>query len=208
MPAGASPAGESHGWKWKVLAGVAAATVALDQLTKVAVTRFFDGVDGASREVIPGWFNLILTHNPGAAWGLLGGIRPDWLRILVFVVISVSAVAMVLWLAWKARRDQKLLVWSSALVLGGALGNLVDRLVHGRVIDFLDVYTTAGWFSAFLEKIGRDACHPTYGCHWPAFNVADIAISVGVFLLAAEGYLTKKAAPPVPAKAAEGQGGP
>lgn len=193
-----------HAWKWKILASVAAASIALDQLSKIGVTRFFDGEEGATKPVIPGFFNLVLTHNPGAAWGLLGGIQPDALRIAVFVVISVSAVAMVMWLAWKARADQKLLVWSSALVLGGAVGNLIDRLVHGRVIDFLDVYTNAGWFSGLLEKVGRDACHPTYGCHWPAFNVADIAITAGVFLLATEGFFTKKAATPAVTKPVEG----
>lgn len=193
-------------WKWKVLAGVAAGTVAFDQVTKIGVTRFFDGEEGATKEIIPGFFNLVLAHNPGAAWGLLGNIQPDALRIAVFVVISISAVAMVMWLAWKARPDQKLLVWSSALVLGGAIGNLVDRLLYGRVIDFLDVYTHAGWLSALLEKLGRDPCHATYGCHWPAFNVADIAISAGVFLLATEGFFTKKEAAPAVTKPAEGQG--
>lgn len=197
---------ESHSWKWKILASVAAASVVLDQVTKIGVTRFFGGEEGATKEIIPGFFNLVLAHNPGAAWGLLGGIQPDALRIAVFVVISVSAVAMVMWLAWKARADQKLLVWSSALVLGGAVGNLIDRLVHGRVIDFLDVYTNAGWFSGLLEKVGREACHPTYGCHWPAFNVADIAITAGVFLLATEGFFTKKAATPAVTKPVEGSG--
>jgi len=85
-------------------------------------------------------------------------------------------------------------VWSAALVLGGALGNLIDRLLYGRVIDFLDVYTHAGFFSGLMEAVGKAPCHPSYGCHWPAFNIADIAISVGVFLLATEGWFTKKAA--------------
>lgn len=185
-----------HTWKWKVLAAVAAGTVAFDQVTKIGVTRFFDGVDGSSMPVIPGFFNLVLTHNPGAAWGLLGGIQPDSLRIAVFVVISITAVGMVLGLAWKARHDQKVLVYSAALVLGGALGNLIDRLVYGRVIDFLDVYTRAGAFSGLMETVGKDPCHPVHGCHWPAFNVADIAICIGVFLLATEGWFTKKAAAP------------
>lgn len=195
-------------WKWKVLAAVAAATVAFDQVTKIAVTRFFDGVDGASVPVIPGFFNLVLTHNPGAAWGLLGGIRPDSLRIAVFVVISITAVGMVLGLAWKARQEQKMLIWSTALVLGGAVGNLVDRLLYGRVIDFLDVYTRVGAFSSLMEGVGKDPCHPIHGCHWPAFNVADIAISVGVFLLATEGWFTKKVADPAtpPASPVEGSG--
>lgn len=193
VPAPVAPAADAgHAWKWKIMAAVAAGSVALDQATKVAVTRFFDGVDGATKEIIPGWFNLVLTHNPGAAWGLLGGIRPDSLRILVFIVISVSAVGMVLWLAWKARADQRVLVWAAALVLGGAVGNLIDRLLYGKVIDFLDVYTHAGWFSALVEKIYGGPCHPTYGCHWPAFNVADISISIGVFLLATEGWWGKK----------------
>lgn len=178
--------------KWKLLAAAAAGTVVLDQATKLAVTRYFGGEEGSTLEVLPGWFDLILTHNPGAAWGVLGGIQPDSLRILVFVLISIGAIGMVLWLAWKAKPGQRAIVWSAGLVLGGAVGNLIDRVRLGRVIDFLDVYTHAPWFSNLMETVGKDPCHPAYGCHWPAFNIADIAITIGVVLLATDGMFTRK----------------
>lgn len=181
--------------KWKHLAVVAAGTVVLDQATKLAVTRYFEGQEGSTLEIIPGWFDLILTHNPGAAWGFLGGIEPDWLRILVFVLISIGASAMVLWLAHKAKPGQWAIVWSAGLVLGGAVGNLIDRVRIGHVIDFLDVYTHAPWFSFVRGLVGMDPCHPAWGCHWPAFNIADMAIVIGVGLLATDGMFTRKPKP-------------
>src|SRR5688500_20390574 len=96
--------------RFRFLAIVAFVIVVLDQGTKRLVVWYFEGDDGRTKEIIPGLFDLILTHNPGAAWGMLGDLQPDALRIAVFVVISVAAVAMVLWLAQRARPDQGLLV--------------------------------------------------------------------------------------------------
>ena len=179
-------------WKYQVLGVVATIVVVLDQVVKRWVVSHFDGVEGASQTIIPGTFDLILTYNPGAAWGVLGNVKPEALRIGLFVLISISAVVMVVYLTRRARNDQKLLVWSLALVLGGAIGNLIDRIFIGKVIDYLDFYTHASWFSALMEKISGEGCHATWGCHWPAFNVADIAISVGVAALVLEGFVTKK----------------
>lgn len=178
--------------RFAFLGAVAFVIVVLDQLTKWWVVRHFEDVEGRGVVIIPGVFDLILTRNPGAAWGMLGDLQPDALRIAVFVVISIFAVAMVLWLAARAQPEQKLLVWALSLVLGGALGNLIDRVVAGRVVDFLDFYTHAGWFMSLMESVGRP-CSPVHGCHWPAFNVADICISTGVALLILETFLTSRA---------------
>ena len=178
--------------RYAFLALVASVIVLLDQGTKRWVVWFFENDDGRTKEIIPGVFDLILTHNPGAAWGMLGDLQPDALRIAVFVVISVAAVVMVLWLAQRARPDQRLLVGALSLVLGGALGNLIDRIAAGKVVDCLDFYTHAGWFMGLMERVGRP-CSTVHGCHWPAFNVADICISTGVTLLILETFLTSRA---------------
>lgn len=170
--------------RFRFLGIVAFVLVLADQVTKQWVVRHFENVEGRSQEIIPGLFDLVLTRNPGAAWGMLGDLKPDGLRIAVFVLISIGAVAMVLWLARRAKPDQRLLMWALSLVLGGALGNLVDRVVAGKVVDFLDFYTRASWM------VERWECGHSSGCHWPAFNIADICISTGVFLLILETFLT------------------
>jgi signal peptidase II len=167
------------------LAVVASLVVVIDQAVKRAIVAHFRNVENDPQTVIQGVFDLILTRNPGAAWGMLGNLKPDGLRVAVFVVISIGAVAMVLWLANRARPNQRLLVAALSLVLGGALGNLVDRIYAGRVVDFLDFYSRAGWMVKLLS------CDPGQGCHWPAFNVADMCISTGVTLLVLESFLSK-----------------
>lgn len=180
--------------RFGVLALIATLVVVADQIVKRWVVGFFGDIEGRTHTVIVGTFDLILTRNPGAAWGMLGDLQPDSLRIGVFVAISIAAVGIVLWSARRARPDQRLLVVALALVLGGALGNLVDRVLAGRVVDFLDFYTRAGWFMGLAEKIGRP-CDDALGCHWPAFNVADICISTGVGLLILESFLSPKPKP-------------
>ncbi|HVO30943.1 MAG TPA: signal peptidase II [bacterium] len=175
--------------RYRMLAIVSFLVVVTDQIVKRWVVGFFGNVEGRTRTIVPGFFDLILTRNPGAAWGMLGTLKPDALRIAVFVLISLAAIAMVIWLARKARVEQRLLVSALALVLGGALGNLVDRIVAGRVVDFLDFYTHAEWFMGLAAKV-HYACDAGLGCHWPAFNVADICISVGVALLVLESFLS------------------
>ena len=184
--------------KYGVLALIATMVVVADQLVKRWIVSFFGDVEGRTRPIISGTFDLILTRNPGAAWGMLGDLRPDGLRIAVFVAISIAAVGIVLWSARRARPEQRLLLVALSLVLGGALGNLVDRVAFGRVVDFLDFYTRAPWFMGLAEKVGR-GCDVSLGCHWPAFNVADICISTGVTLLVLESFIAPKAATaPVP----------
>lgn len=167
--------------KFGYLLGLAFALLVADQVTKQWVVARFQGLEGRGETVIPGLFDLIYTRNTGAAWGMLGDLKPDSLRIAVFVAISIAAVAMVVWMARRARPDQRLLLTSLGMVLGGALGNLVDRVVAGSVVDFLDFYTHAAWLG----------CGPQ-GCHWPAFNVADICITTGVGLLILESIVSSR----------------
>jgi signal peptidase II len=108
--------------------------------------------------------NLVLVHNTGAAFGFLSSAG-GWQNIF-FIAIALAASAFILWMSWRLESKDRLLAIALMLVLGGALGNLLDRLIHGYVIDFIDVY---------------------YGTwHWPAFNVADSAITVGAALLIAD----------------------
>lgn len=187
--------------RYRILAIIATTVVIVDQAVKQWIVHYFHGIRNATHPVIPGTFDLIFTRNPGAAWGMLGNLQPDALRIGVFVLISIAAITMVIWLAHRARPDQKLMVIALSLVLGGALGNLVDRILVGSVVDFLDFYTHAGWFMAIAEKL-HNRCDAVLGCHWPAFNVADICISTGVGLLILEGFLGSKAPASAPPPAA------
>jgi signal peptidase II len=136
-----------------------AVVVAVDQLSKYWIMQHFSLF--AVYPVIPGFFNLTLLTNNGAAFGLLAGHPAAWRQAFF---IGVNCVALViLWLAQRSYgRLSTLCAFSLGLIGGGAIGNLIDRIRFGFVIDFLDVY------------VG------TY--HWPAFNLADSAITVGVLL--------------------------
>ena len=140
--------------------GLASGVLALDQVAKVwvsAVMRLHE-----TRPVITGFLSLTLVHNTGAAFGILAGERSP-LRTWFFLLVSFLAIGVVLWLLRQLRPEQKTEAAALSLILGGALGNVIDRVRFGKVIDFIDVYFR------------------TY--HWPAFNVADAAISVGVLVL-------------------------
>lgn len=145
---------------------VAAAVVVLDRLTKWAMLDWLR--PGEVVEVMP-FFNFVLVYNRGAAFSFLAG-APGW-QTPFFVAVAVIASAVVSWLLWR-HPARRLLCAGLALILGGALGNLWDRLQWGAVADFLD-------FHAF-------------GWHWPAFNVADSAITVGAVILIVEGFLHKE----------------
>jgi signal peptidase II len=139
--------------------GIAAIIVLLDQITKVAITKVF--TYGESLPVTS-FFNLVLAYNKGAAFSFLAS-ESGWQRYL-FTAIASFAVIFILYLL-KKHAGQRLFCWALALILGGAIGNLIDRVLYGHVIDFLDFHV-AGW-------------------HWPAFNVADMAIvgGAGLFIL-------------------------
>jgi signal peptidase II len=145
-----------------VLVGV----VILDQLSKLWIIANFSLYE--TREVIPGFFNITFVTNTGAAFGLLAGWDTVW-RQVFFVGVSLMALVVLFFAYRHYRGEGRLAVYGLALVAGGAVGNLIDRLRLGRVIDFLDFY------------IG------TY--HWPAFNVADAGITTGVGLLLLSSFL-------------------
>ena len=149
-----------HGFPARL--GLALLLLALDQATKLWAAGTLDY--GMPVAVLP-FFNLTLVHNPGAAFSFLADAG-GWQRIFFVVLSGVVSAVLVAWL-WRLPREARLLGVALALVLGGAVGNLVDRVAYGYVIDFLDFHA-GGW-------------------HWPAFNVADSAISCGVVLLLVDG---------------------
>lgn len=140
--------------KWLALS---AAVVVLDQLTKYAISASLGPRDVVE---VTSFFNLVLAHNRGAAFSFLAGAS-GWQREF-FVALALLASVWIVWLLRRYPR-QTLFCTALALVLGGAIGNVIDRIVLGAVVDFLD-------FHAF-------------GYHWPAFNVADSAITCGAALL-------------------------
>ena len=140
--------------------GLAVGVLILDQTTKALVSAALRLHE--SRPIIPGVLSLTLVHNTGAAFGILAGEHSP-LRTGFFLVVSVVAMGVVLWLLWRLRPEQKVEAVALSLIFGGAVGNVIDRMRFGKVIDYIDVF------------------YRSY--HWPAFNVADAAISVGVFLL-------------------------
>ncbi len=135
----------------------------LDQATKwLAVT--FIGAHGVIK-VMP-FFDLVLVHNTGAAFGFLSQAG-GWQNVF-FVAVAIVISTVILVMTYRLGAKDRLLAVALMLVLGGALGNLIDRLRFGYVVDFLDVYYQA-W-------------------HWPAFNVADSAITIGALLLILDAF--------------------
>jgi len=142
---------------WRLWLVPSALVIALDQLTKHWVVQAFSFGEASP---VTTFFNLVLAHNTGAAFSFLAEAG-GWQRVFFIVVASVAS-AVIFYLLRKHGR-QTLFALALSLVLGGALGNLIDRIRWGYVVDFLDFY---------------------YGnYHWPAFNVADMAITGGVILL-------------------------
>ncbi len=140
--------------KLVVFAGI---IVLLDQFTKALI---IDHVPfHQTIPVMRGFFNITHIHNPGGAFGLMANLSPT-LRSIIFLFISSLAVGLIFYFYKKTPPNYPWLAAAFALIFGGAIGNLIDRLRFGFVIDFLDLYIS--------------------NLHWPAFNVADSAISVGI----------------------------
>jgi signal peptidase II len=139
---------------------LAIAIVIADQLTKFAASSVL--CCRPPIELAP-FFNLVLAHNTGAAFSFLAG-QPGWQRWFFAAIALVAAIVISVLLVKHARQSgQRRFCAALTLILGGAVGNLIDRLLYGYVVDFVDVHV-AGW-------------------HWPAFNVADSAISIGAVLM-------------------------
>jgi signal peptidase II len=150
-------------WRWFA---IAAAIVVADQVAKWAVLGSFAP---GERRVLTGFFNLVLVFNKGAAFSFLAD-APGWQTPLL-VVFSLVAAVIVSVLLFRSPARAMFCV-GLGMILGGALGNVIDRLRFGQVVDFLDFHAM-GW-------------------HWPAFNVADSAITVGAALLILEGLFHEK----------------
>jgi len=138
----------------------AAAIVFLDQVTKAVIVKNFLLHD--SHTVINGFFNIVYVMNPGAAFGFLADMSETF-RYLFFIGITVLVMMLIIYYIVKIESQNKLYVLSLTLIFAGAVGNLIDRIRFGAVVDFLDFY------------IGT--------AHWPAFNVADSSITIGAVLI-------------------------
>ena len=145
--------------KYVRLVYVGGLIILLDPYTKMLVLKGMPLYHSVA--VIPGFFNLTHIHTPGGAFGFLAG-QDAMLRSMVFVFVSTLAICFILYFYLKTASTHFWLATGLAMIFGGAIGNLIDRIRFGKVVDFLDFY------------IGR--------MHWPAFNVADSAITIGILI--------------------------
>jgi len=145
--------------KYAWVGSIIAIVLVLDQLTKYLVEKYVRMYEVIP--VIPGFFNLTRVRNRGAAFGILSTVPGMW-RSLFFITVTFIAIAVIVVLIKKTH--ERLPVLAFALIAGGALGNVVDRIRFGEVVDFIQWYVKS--------------------YYWPSFNVADSAISIGVALLA------------------------
>jgi len=160
--------------RWKAY-GAALAILVLDRATKMIVearVSFFD-----TYKIIPGFFDIVHSENRGVAFGIFNDSTSEW-RTTLLVLASLAAVALVGVMLWNAQRLDRFSLWGLSLILGGAAGNVFDRMLYGRVTDFLLLYV--GSFQ------------------WPAFNVADSAIVVGSGFLLLDLLRPKRQAANVP----------
>ena len=142
---------------WTRWLGLSAIVIALDQLTKYWVTSRFQLGDSVT---ITSFFNLVLAYNTGAAFSFLADAG-GWQRIFFTAIATIASIVIVMLL--RRPQNNRLFNFALALILGGAIGNLIDRVLLGHVVDFIQVHAS-GYF-------------------WPAFNIADSAITIGAALL-------------------------
>ena len=155
--------------KYIILFATVAVMVCLDFFTKAYISSTMSLHE--SIVVIGGFFNITYVRNPGAAFSFLAD-APQVFRMVFFVTVTVCAILLVLFYIVKSKIEEPFVTFALSLILSGAAGNLIDRVRFGEVVDFIDVY------------IGS--------YHWPAFNVADSAISVGAVILIIEMFREKK----------------
>ncbi|WP_147821512.1 signal peptidase II [Salidesulfovibrio onnuriiensis] len=154
--------------KYKLAAAWAAAMTILDQVTKLIVAAYLP-LNGWERTV-PGFFNLVHVRNRGTAWGFLDRNDISW-QIPLFIIITVAALGFIGYLLKKTEESDKWMITGLGLIGGGAVGNLIDRVRLGEVIDFLDFYV---------------GVH-----HWPAFNIADVSLTIGAGAVLISLYLNR-----------------
>lgn len=147
---------------------LSAAVIALDQLTKWAALKYL--ARHVELTILP-FINLTLVYNRGAAFGFLSDAG-GWQNAF-FIAVAVIASVVIAYLLYRTEPGDHIAGGGLALILGGAIGNVIDRVMHGHVIDFIDIYYRS-W-------------------HWPAFNIADSAITIGAIGLVVSTFMTKKA---------------
>lgn len=152
---------------WLVLA-IVAVTIIVDQLTKFLVVKYM--TLGQSISVIDNFLYITSHRNEGAAWGILQG------KMIFFYVVTLVVIGLViLWIRKLDIKKEKLLLIALSLILGGALGNFIDRVMYQHVVDFINTYI--------------------FGYDFPIFNIADSALCIGVFLMAVDAILDIKRHP-------------
>ena len=156
-------------WLWLTLF-----VIVLDLGSKAIISHNFSLYE--TMPVIPGWFNLTLAHNTGAAFSFLAN-ESGWQRWFFASIALVVSIVIVLWIK-RLQAHERWIAIALALILGGALGNLWDRLTLGYVVDFLDFYYQSGPEARAM--------------HWPAFNIADSAIFIGAVMLIIDALFTKE----------------
>jgi signal peptidase II len=148
----------------------AIAVVIFDQLSKAAVRGYFAGHAAGEHENVTSFFNIVLIYNRGMSFGLFNS--GGGLNALLFSVVAAAIVTVLTY--WLSRVESPLLAGAISLIIGGAVGNVIDRIRFGAVVDFLDFHI-GSW-------------------HWPAFNIADSAICVGVAMMLLDGLLLRREA--------------
>ncbi len=146
--------------KYLILLATVTAVVLLDFVTKAYIDSNMSLHE--SVVVIGGFLNIMYVRNPGAAFSFLASASPGF-RSVFFLTVTVTAIVLVLYYIAKSKTEEPLMIFALSLIMSGALGNFIDRVRLGEVIDFIDVHLGA--------------------YHWPAFNVADSAITVGAFIM-------------------------
>lgn len=145
--------------KYNWFGAVSGLVILLDQISKASVVKYMPL--GDSIRIIPGFFNFTHVHNPGGAFGFMARNSSPW-RHWLFLAAAFFALVMILYFYHQTPKDRPFFGFALALIFGGAIGNLIDRLRFGEVVDFLDVHVGA--------------------LHWPTFNIADCGVTVGVFI--------------------------
>jgi signal peptidase II len=173
---------------YAIILCLGAFVIATDQWTKYLALEHLQ-FEGHSIPFLDGWFSWTLVHNHGAAFGMLRTL-PDSVRVGFFLLMPLGVLAVLWWSMVRHYKNEQIIApLAMGLVFGGAVGNLIDRVRLGYVIDFVD------WF--YPSQDG--SCLPLFyyqagsGCHWPVFNLADSAIFVAVILLAIDTFKNPEA---------------
>ena len=160
-----------------LMVGVPLFVILTDQISKLLILQNFQR--GELLPVIPGFFNLTLTFNEGAAFGLWSKLPPGWRECALGVSIAIAIFVIITFL--KSPAYQSIIAKISLFsILGGAIGNVLDRFRVGAVVDFLDFYLDRAYVGSSLVDLAERVLGSP---HWPAFNIADTAISLGVLAL-------------------------